>query len=48
MEGTAGITYGKGAVETIKKGETILIPAEIKNLALIPTEASTLLEVYIK
>ena len=48
MEGSAGITYGKGAVETIKKGETILIPAEIKNLALIPTEASTLLEVYIK
>jgi mannose-6-phosphate isomerase len=48
MEGAAGITYGKGAVETIKKGETILIPAEIKNLALIPTEASTLLEVYIK
>ena len=48
MEGTAGITYGKGAVETIKKGETILIPAEIKNLALIPTEASTLLEVYLK
>ena len=48
MEGSAGITYGKGAVETIKKGETILIPAEIKNLALIPTEASILLEVYIK
>ena len=48
MEGAAGITYGKGAVETIKKGETILIPAEIKNLALIPTEASTLLEVYLK
>lgn len=48
MEGTAGITYGKGEIETIKKGETILIPAELKSLALIPTEASTLLEVYIK
>ncbi|RLD93244.1 MAG: mannose-6-phosphate isomerase, partial [Bacteroidetes bacterium] len=48
MEGAAGITYGKGAVETIKKGETILIPAEIKNLALIPTEPTTLLEVYLK
>jgi mannose-6-phosphate isomerase len=48
MEGSAGITYGKGAVETIKKGETILIPAEIKNLALIPTEPTTLLEVYLK
>lgn len=48
MEGAAGITYGKGAVELIKKGETVLIPAELKNLALIPTETSTLLEVYIK
>ncbi len=48
MEGAAGITYGKGEVETIKKGETVLIPADLKNLALIPTEASTLLEVYIK
>ncbi|MCK4992032.1 MAG: mannose-6-phosphate isomerase [Bacteroidales bacterium] len=48
MEGTAGITYGKGEIETIKKGESILIPAELKSLALIPTEASTLLEVYIK
>ena len=48
MGGTVGIAYGKGEVEVIKKGETILIPAELKNLALIPTEASTLLEVYIK
>ncbi len=48
MEGAVGIAYGKGEVEVIKKGETILIPAELKNLALIPTEASTLLEVYIK
>jgi len=48
MEGTAGITYGKGEIETINKGECILIPAELKSLALIPTEASTLLEVYIK
>ena len=48
MEGAVGITYGKGEVETMKKGETLLIPAELKNLALIPTEASSLLEVYIK
>lgn len=48
MGGAVGIAYGKGEVEVIKKGETILIPAELKNLALIPTEASTLLEVYIK
>ena len=47
MEGAAGITY-QGGVELIKKGETILIPAEIKNLAIVPTEPTTLLEVYIK
>lgn len=47
MEGEAGITY-RGGVETIKKGETVLIPADLKEVAIIPTEASTLLEVYIK
>lgn len=47
MEGEAGITHF-GGVEKIKKGETILIPAEMKNLAIIPIETTTLLEVYIK
>ena len=47
VEGAAGITYPGGA-ETIRKGETVLIPAELKNLAIVPTESSTLLEVYIK
>jgi len=47
-EGAAGVTYGKGEVELIKKGETLLIPAELKNLAIVPTEPTTLLEVYIK
>lgn len=47
MEGAAGIAY-PGGVEQIQKGETILIPAEMKNLAILPTEATTLLEVYIK
>lgn len=46
-EGAAGITYPGGA-ESIRKGETVLIPAELKNLAIVPTEATTLLEVYIK
>jgi mannose-6-phosphate isomerase len=48
IEGAAGITYGKGKVELIKKGETLLIPAGLKNLAIVPTEPTTLLEVYIK
>ena len=48
MEGTAGITY-PGGTELIQKGQTLLIPAELKNLALIPAETgTTLLEVYIK
>jgi mannose-6-phosphate isomerase len=45
--GAAGITY-PGGTEQIKKGECVLIPAELKNLAIVPTEATTLLEVYIK
>ncbi|MCD4727704.1 MAG: class I mannose-6-phosphate isomerase [Pirellulales bacterium] len=47
MEGEAGISY-PGGVEKIKKGETILIPAELKNMAIVPSEPSTLLEIYIK
>jgi len=47
VEGSVGITCPGGA-ESIRKGETILIPAELKNLAIVPTEPSTLLEVYIK
>ncbi len=46
-EGAAGITY-PGGTEQIKKGETVLIPAELKNLAIVPTEPANLLEVYIK
>ncbi len=47
MEGEAGISF-PGGVEQIKKGETVLIPAELKNLAIIPTESTTLLEIYTK
>jgi len=46
-EGEVGITYPGGA-EKISKGQTILIPAVLKNLAIVPTTPSTLLEVYIK
>ena len=47
MEGSVKINY-PGGVETLAKGQSVLIPAEIKNLSLIPEESSTLLEVYIK
>jgi mannose-6-phosphate isomerase len=47
VEGKAGISY-PGGLEEIARGETVLIPAELKNLAIIPTEPTTLLEVYVK
>jgi len=47
VEGEAGITYPGGA-EPIRKGETLLIPATLKNLAIVPVTETTLLEVYIK
>jgi len=47
IEGEAGIAC-PGGMEKIRKGETVLIPAELKNIAILPTRATTLLEVYIK
>ncbi len=47
VEGRVGINY-PGGLETITKGETILIPAEMKTLAIVPETSATLLEVYIK
>ncbi len=47
MEGAAAITY-PGGVEQIKQGETVLVPAELKNLAIVPEKPTTLLEVYIQ
>ncbi len=47
MEGELGISY-PGGTEKLVKGETILIPAAVKNLALIPIGQATLLESYIK
>jgi mannose-6-phosphate isomerase len=47
IKGEAGITY-PGGVVPLNKGETVLIPAELKNLALVPTTPTTLLEVYVK
>lgn len=47
MEGEANITY-QGGEQKIQKGETVLIPADLKNLVIVPAVPSTLLEVYIK
>ncbi|MBW6502449.1 MAG: class I mannose-6-phosphate isomerase, partial [Bacteroidales bacterium] len=45
-EGKFSIRWNAGEEKAVK-GETLLIPASIKELALIPEERSTLLEIYI-
>jgi len=48
LEGSYKIEY-EGGSEDVKKGETVLIPAVIENLKLVPeTDFIKLLEVYIK
>lgn len=46
--GKVEIRYHGNETIIIQKGETLLIPAELKNLHLIPLEESKLLEVYLK
>ncbi len=46
MEGKVDIHHPGGETEVLQKGDTILIPAAIKELSLIPREKSTLLEIF--
>jgi mannose-6-phosphate isomerase len=46
MEGEAKLIYEGGETQ-IKKGETVLLPAVIKNIELIPSGISKLLESYV-
>jgi len=48
IDGKIEIHYHKDAKETLVKGETVLLPAEIKNIRLIPAKDARLLEVYIE
>lgn len=48
ISGKVLIKYSETEKITINYGETVLIPAEIKNLELIPVYESRLLEVYLK
>jgi len=48
LEGKININYGTGLSESIVAGETVLIPAMIKNLNLVPQGTARTLEVYIK
>ena len=47
VEGAIEIGYGDGLWETLVKGETVLIPAELRSVILRPTVNSKLLEVYV-
>jgi len=46
-EGEVRILYNDDS-ETLKKGETVLIPAALKEITISPLQKSTLLEIYIK
>ncbi len=47
IEGSLSIKYRSEKTETLEKGETVLIPANLKNLSLIPGEKSKIIEIYI-
>ncbi|RLD63849.1 MAG: mannose-6-phosphate isomerase [Bacteroidetes bacterium] len=47
IKGSFEIIYNKNDIETIKYGETVLLPAVLKNISLIPKGKTKLLEVYI-
>lgn len=46
MEGKVDIHHPGVTPETIHKGDSIMIPATLKEISLIPQEPSTLLEIY--
>lgn len=47
-EGKSEIQFGSDFPVNIAKGESVLIPALLKNIVIIPENISTLIEVYIK
>ncbi len=48
LEGSYSIRYNENNEIKIIKGETVLLPAVLENILLIPSEQTKLLEVYIK
>jgi mannose-6-phosphate isomerase len=48
LEGKINISYGQGMSEIMTAGESVLIPAAIKNLNLVPEDTARALEVYVK
>ncbi|MGD9977354.1 MAG: type I phosphomannose isomerase catalytic subunit [Bacteroidales bacterium] len=48
FQGESSVLYGNGGIESISTGETLLIPAELKNIILKPKSGCSLLEIFIK
>jgi mannose-6-phosphate isomerase len=48
MEGSFSLQYYENETEVVRKGETVLLPAEIKNIRLVPESGARLLEIYIE
>jgi len=48
VKGNSELVFNNDQTETIGKGETVLIPAFLKKITLIPGEYSEILEIYIK
>lgn len=47
LEGTFNVVYNVDQTMKVKKGETVLIPACLKNIFLIPEKEAEILEIYI-
>jgi mannose-6-phosphate isomerase len=48
LEGSFSLHYYEKEAEVIQKGETVLLPAEIRNIRLVPESGARLLEIYIE
>jgi mannose-6-phosphate isomerase len=48
VEGAFQVKYQDGKIEKVGNGESIMIPAVLKNIQLIPDGKATLLEVYLQ
>ncbi len=47
-QGSVNLRYGTNGLAALKSGETILIPASLKNLLIEPLSETTLLEIYVR
>jgi mannose-6-phosphate isomerase len=48
IDGEMEIHYAEGNVESLIKGETVFIPADLKEITLKPKKTATILEIFIK